>query len=260
MLSERRGTTRRRRQTRAAKFWFPSQNFEGRTHTLTPQNVMSRLLTILCFAAVASGIRLGISGRVRGRSDPLRAAVQTRETSLRPGAARTGVVRAVAASQRAASRRARPHDDVDLSSLKGVVVPLPKSLSLHKNAALAPLATTRPGPLELLKQYGSAYIVTSLTMSVVSMTLFYLLASRGLDVRAMLRLCGIRLGDRAGAFSTLGVAYFAHKAASPLRFVPTVALTPRVARYFSKEEKIGVALSEQAQHHGASRASSSRSS
>ena len=139
-------------------------------------------------------------------------------------------------------------------------MPLPKSLSLHKNAALPPLATTRPGPLELLKQYGSAYIVTSLTMSVVSMTLFYLLASRGLDVRAMLRLCGIRLGDRAGAFSTLGVAYFAHKAASPLRFVPTVALTPRVARYFSKEEKIGVALSEQAQHHGASRASSSRSS
>ena len=209
---------------------------------------MVRLLTILCFAAVASGIRLGIPGRVRGRSDPLRAAVQTRETSLRPGPARAGVVRAVAASQRAASRRARTHDDIDVGSLKGVVVPLPKSFSLHKNAAVAPLAT-RPGPLELLKQYGGAYIVTSLTMSVISMTLFYLLASRGLDMRAMLRLCGIRLGDRAGAFSTFGVAYFAHKAASPIRFVPTVALTPKVARYFSKGEKGGVALSEQAQHH-----------
>lgn len=127
-------------------------------------------------------------------------------------------------------------------------MPLPKSFSLHKNAAVPPLAT-RPGPLELLKQYGGAYIVTSLTMSIISMTLFYLLASRGLDMRAMLRLCGIRLGDRAGAFSTFGVAYFAHKAASPIRFVPTVALTPKVARYFSKGEKGGVALSEQAQHH-----------
>ena len=173
----------------------------------------------------------------------MQAAVQT---SLRPVTTRSSVVRAVAASQRAASRRARPHDD--MASLKGVVAPLPKSLSLHKNAAVAPLAI-RPGPLELLKQYGGAYIVTSLTMSVISMTLFYLLAARGLDVRAMLRLCGIRLGDRAGAFSTLSVAYFAHKAASPLRFVPTVALTPKIARYFSREEKVGVALSERAQHH-----------
>ena len=150
----------------------------------------------------------------------MRAAVQTRET-MRPVVPRdVSIVLPVHAL----------HDDV--------------------SAALVTPLAIRPGPLELLKQYGGAYILTSLTMSAVSFALFYLLASRGLDVRAMLRLCGIRLGDRAGAFSTLGVAYFAHKAASPLRFVPTVALTPKVARsmhsLFGKEEKGGVALAEHA--------------
>ena len=180
-----------------------------------------RHLAFMCFAAGVSGIRLGILG-ARGRSDLFRAAIQTREAD------------AVLAPQ-----------TTRYASTSGLSLHV-----IHEDAtAVAPLAI-RPGPLNLLKQYGGVYVVTSLTLSTVSFALFYLLASRGLDVRAMLRYCGIRLGDRAGSFSTVCVAYFAHKAASPLRFVPTVALTPRVARtmhaLFGTEQK-GSSLVERVQ-------------
>ena len=95
------------------------------------------------------------------------------------------------------------------------------------------------------------------------------LVTRGLDVRTLLLRFGLRISTRADAFSTIGLACmpiwlkprnwqrtaesatthafrphfgtdFAHKAASPLRFVPTVALTPVVARsmqrIFGKKE------------------------
>jgi hypothetical protein len=35
---------------------------------------------------------------------------------------------------------------------------------------------------------------------------------------------------------TFALAYAAHKAASPIRFPPTVALTPIVARWFGKKD------------------------
>ena len=92
------------------------------------------------------------------------------------------------------------------------------------------LPANLPGPLEMLKEFGGAYLLVSITMSLLSYTLFYALVSNGLDVRGLLLRCGLRLGDRAGAVSTIGLAYVAHKAASPLRFLPTVALTPVVAR------------------------------
>lgn len=38
---------------------------------------------------------------------------------------------------------------------------------------------------------------------------------------------------------TAALAYAAHKAASPIRFPPTVALTPLVARWMGKEVKEG---------------------
>jgi hypothetical protein len=41
---------------------------------------------------------------------------------------------------------------------------------------------------------------------------------------------GIATGETGGKVGTFALAYAAHKAASPIRFPPTVALTPVVAR------------------------------
>jgi hypothetical protein len=44
---------------------------------------------------------------------------------------------------------------------------------------------------ELLKRYGSAYLITSISLSVVSFGLCYLLVSAGVDVAALLQRIGI---------------------------------------------------------------------
>lgn len=44
---------------------------------------------------------------------------------------------------------------------------------------------------ELLKRYGSAYLITSISLSVVSFGLCYLLVSAGVDVAALLHRIGI---------------------------------------------------------------------
>eukprot|EP00793_Prasinoderma_coloniale_P006491 PRCOL_00001321-RA len=90
---------------------------------------------------------------------------------------------------------------------------------------------------ELLQRYGSAYLITSISLSLVSFSLFYVLVSNGVDVAALLSRVGIDVGaggsgERAG---TAALAYVAHKAASPIRFPPTVALTPIVAKALGKE-------------------------
>ena len=43
-------------------------------------------------------------------------------------------------------------------------------------------------------------------------------------------------GERVGAFA---IAYAAHKALSPVRFPPTVALTPVVARWLGRKPSSG---------------------
>lgn len=50
---------------------------------------------------------------------------------------------------------------------------------------------------------------------------------------------GISTDANGEKFGTFALAYAAHKAASPIRFPPTVALTPIVARWIGKkvEEK-----------------------
>ena len=56
----------------------------------------------------------------------------------------------------------------------------------------------------------------------------------GVDVGALLAKVGIEnaAGEKAGTFA---IAYAAHKAASPIRFPPTVILTPIVAKLIGKE-------------------------
>jgi len=92
---------------------------------------------------------------------------------------------------------------------------------------------------ELLKQYGSAYLITSISLSLVSFGLCYFLVSAGLDVGALLAKVGIEVSTNSEKVGTVAIAYAAHKAASPIRFPPTVALTPIVANAIGKKVEKG---------------------
>lgn len=87
----------------------------------------------------------------------------------------------------------------------------------------------------LLKKYGIAYLATSIPLALVSFCICYVLVDNGVDVGALLEKVGIvgsENGEKAGTFA---IAYAAHKAASPIRFPPTVILTPVVAKLIGKE-------------------------
>ena len=56
-----------------------------------------------------------------------------------------------------------------------------------------------------------------------------------MDVGALLEKIGIQAGDTGEKAGTFAIAYAAHKAASPIRFPPTVLLTPVVAKLIGKE-------------------------
>jgi hypothetical protein len=88
----------------------------------------------------------------------------------------------------------------------------------------------------LLKKYGIAYLATSIPLAIISFAICYVLVDNGVDVGALLAKVGIEntsgAADKAGTFA---IAYAAHKAASPIRFPPTVLLTPVVAKLIGKE-------------------------
>ncbi|XP_008799683.1 uncharacterized protein LOC103714270 [Phoenix dactylifera] len=88
---------------------------------------------------------------------------------------------------------------------------------------------------ELLAKYGGAYLVTSITLSLISFALCYVLVSAGIDVQALLNKVGFATDETGGKVGTFALAYAAHKAASPIRFPPTVALTPIVASWIGKK-------------------------
>ena len=87
----------------------------------------------------------------------------------------------------------------------------------------------------LLKKYGSAYLVTSISLSIVSISLCYGLISAGVDVPFFLDKVGLSVTSTSEKFGTFALAYAAHKAMSPVRFPPTVALTPVVAGWLGKK-------------------------
>ncbi|XP_020573386.1 uncharacterized protein LOC110019866 [Phalaenopsis equestris] len=89
---------------------------------------------------------------------------------------------------------------------------------------------------ELLAKYGGAYLATSITLSLISFALCYLLVSAGIDVQALLSKVGIAVDETGEKVGTFALAYAAHKAASPIRFPPTVALTPIVAGWIGKRK------------------------
>jgi hypothetical protein len=86
----------------------------------------------------------------------------------------------------------------------------------------------------LLKRYGIAYLATSIPLALISFAICYFLVDSGVDVAGLLKQIGIEsdAGEKAGTFA---LAYAAHKAASPIRFPPTVILTPVVAKLIGKE-------------------------
>ncbi|KAL6976459.1 hypothetical protein U1Q18_025247 [Sarracenia purpurea var. burkii] len=88
---------------------------------------------------------------------------------------------------------------------------------------------------ELLAKYGGAYLATSITLSLISFALCYSLISAGVDVQALLLKVGIATNETGEKVGTFALAYAAHKAASPIRFPPTVALTPIVASWIGKK-------------------------
>ncbi|KAH7541800.1 uncharacterized protein LOC107410230 [Ziziphus jujuba] len=88
---------------------------------------------------------------------------------------------------------------------------------------------------ELLAKYGGAYLATSITLSLISFALCYVLINAGIDVQALLQKVGISTNETGEKVGTFALAYAAHKAASPIRFPPTVALTPIVASWIGKK-------------------------
>jgi hypothetical protein len=98
---------------------------------------------------------------------------------------------------------------------------------------------------DLLKKYGGAYLLTSTSLAIVSFSLCYFLIDNGVDVGALLGKVGIEVDSTSETVGTVGIAYAIHKAASPIRFPPTVALTPIVAKkVFGREEPADEAADE----------------
>jgi hypothetical protein len=87
----------------------------------------------------------------------------------------------------------------------------------------------------LLKKYGIAYLATSIPLALLSFGICYVLVSNGVDVASLLSKVGIEQNTAAENAGTFAIAYAAHKAASPIRFPPTVLLTPVVAKLIGKE-------------------------
>eukprot|EP00981_Chlorochromonas_danica_P012492 scaffold5082_cov195-Ochromonas_danica.AAC.3 len=92
-------------------------------------------------------------------------------------------------------------------------------------------------PKDLLAKYGIAYLATSITLAIFSYALCYVLVANGVNVPSLLEKVGIKSTEMVSNTGTAAIAYAVHKAASPIRFPPTVVLTPVVARWFGKKDK-----------------------
>ncbi len=57
----------------------------------------------------------------------------------------------------------------------------------------------------------------------------------GVDVAGLLSKLGLEVSQTSESVGTFALAYAAHKALSPVRFPPTVALTPVVAKWIGKK-------------------------
>lgn len=84
---------------------------------------------------------------------------------------------------------------------------------------------------DLFQRYGPAYLLTSISLAGLSYASCYVAVSHGVNFGAALARLGMPAASEGSKKAgRAALAYVAHKAASPLRFPPTVALTPLVAR------------------------------
>ncbi len=92
-------------------------------------------------------------------------------------------------------------------------------------------------PGALFKRYGYAYLLTSITLSIISFSSCYYLVKRGVDVPRVLARHGFKAEqDLSIPACTLTIAYLCHKALSPVRFFPTLLLSPIVAKLIGRRE------------------------
>lgn len=132
---------------------------------------------------------------------------------------------------------AQPVDPSATTEKYGLEAGLWKALTSRERRPDAPSRADEAKAL--LKQYGSAYLLTSISFALVSFGACYLAVSAGVDVGALLTRVGLAPGATSERVGTVAIAYAAHKALSPVRFPPTVALTPVVARWLGKRGKEG---------------------
>mmetsp|Transcript_1321 Transcript_1321/g.2115 ORF Transcript_1321/g.2115 Transcript_1321/m.2115 type:complete len:175 (-) Transcript_1321:39-563(-) len=90
---------------------------------------------------------------------------------------------------------------------------------------------------QLLTQYGSAYLITSISFAIVSFAICFAAVSAGVDVAALVSKLGLDVNTTNESVGTFALAYAAHKALSPVRFPPTVALTPVVAKWIGRKKE-----------------------
>ena len=144
-----------------------------------------------------------------------------------------------------------PHTHTPLPTVPACVVAPSTFTCLHCTSACPPVHLHLPQvfsakPTEgapsrtdqakqLLTQYGSAYLITSVSFAIISFVICYAAVSAGLDMADLLAQIGIQASDTGEKVGTFAVAYAAHKALSPVRFPPTVALTPVVAKWLGKK-------------------------
>lgn len=106
---------------------------------------------------------------------------------------------------------------------------------LFKAVTAKPEDGQKVKPQDLLKKYGAAYLATSITLAIISYAICYILVSNGIDVASLLEKVGIQSSSAAANTGTAAIAYAIHKAASPIRFPPTVLMTPVVAEWLGKK-------------------------
>ena len=71
-------------------------------------------------------------------------------------------------------------------------------------------------------------------LTILSLAFFVL---SGVDIASLLKRFGLEASGTNEKVGTVTIAYAAHKALSPVRFPPTVALTPVVAKAIGKKPK-----------------------
>lgn len=72
----------------------------------------------------------------------------------------------------------------------------------------------------------------------------HLPAFAGVDISSLLGQFGLSVNDTSETVGTFALAYAAHKALSPVRFPPTVALTPVVAKMIGAKKDEGAKKEE----------------